>query len=81
MMMNIAIAMPEIFLLSTICLILLIDLFLRDDGRMITYLLTQVALLATALLVLTTMGSDKVLGLNDMYVRDDLGGLLKIRIL
>ena len=40
MMMNIAIAMPEIFLLSTICLILLIDLFLRDDGRMITYLLT-----------------------------------------
>lgn len=81
MMMNIAIAMPEIFLLSTICLILLIDLFLRDDGRMITYLLTQVALLATALLVLTTMGSDKVLGLNDMYVRDDLGGLLKISIL
>jgi NADH-quinone oxidoreductase subunit N len=73
--------MPEIFLLSTICLILLIDLFLRDDGRMITYLLTQVALLATALLVLTTMGSDKVLGLNDMYVRDDLGGLLKISIL
>lgn len=79
--MNIAIAMPEIFLLSTICLILLIDLFLRDDGRMITYLLTQVALLATALLVLTTMGSDKVMGLNDMYVRDDLGGLLKISIL
>ncbi len=79
--MNIAIAMPEIFLLSTICLILLIDLFLREDCRMVTYLLTQVALLATALLVYGAMDGDKVTGLNGMYVRDDLAGVLKISIL
>jgi NADH-quinone oxidoreductase subunit N len=79
--MNIAIATPEIFLLSTICLILLIDVFLREDCRMITYLLTQVALLATALLVYSTLGGDKLTGLNGMYVRDDVGGVIKISML
>lgn len=80
-MVNIAIATPEIFLLCTICLILLIDLFLKDDGRMVTYLLSQVALLATALLVYSSLGGEKIVGLNDMYVRDDLAGVLKISIL
>lgn len=80
-MVNIAIATPEIFLLSTICLILLIDLVLKDTDRMVTYLLSQVALLATALLVFSSMGSEKITGLNDMYVRDDLGGVLKVSIL
>lgn len=81
LVMNIAIALPEIFLLSTICLILLLDVFLREDCRMVTYLLTQVALLATALLVYGAMDGEKVTGLNDMYVRDDLAGVLKISIL
>ncbi len=80
-MFNIAIATPEIFLLCTICLILLIDLFLKEDCRMVTYLLSQVALLATALLVFSSMGGEKITGLNDMYVRDDLGGVLKISLL
>ncbi|WGZ93429.1 MAG: NADH-quinone oxidoreductase subunit NuoN [Candidatus Thiothrix putei] len=79
--MNIVIAMPEIFLLSTICLILLLDVYLREDCRMITYLLTQVALLATALLAYGAMDGEKTTGLNGMYVRDDLAGVLKISIL
>lgn len=80
-MMNIAIATPEIFLLSTICLILLLDLFLREDCRTVTYLLSIVALLATALLVYSTMDGQKIVGLNDTYVRDDLGGILKVSML
>lgn len=81
LVMNIVIAMPEIFLLSTICLILLLDVFLRENCRMVTYLLTQVALLATALLVYGAMDGEKATGLNGMYVRDDLAGVLKISIL
>jgi NADH-quinone oxidoreductase subunit N len=80
-MMNIAIATPEIFLLSTICLIMLLDLFLREDCRTVTYLLSIVALLATALLVYSTMDGQKIVGLNDTYVRDDLSGILKISML
>ncbi|QTR51805.1 NADH-quinone oxidoreductase subunit NuoN [Candidatus Thiothrix anitrata] len=79
--MNIAIATPEIFLLSTICLIMLLDLFLREDCRTVTYLLSIVALLATALLVYSTMDGQKIIGLNDTYVRDDLSGILKISML
>ena len=80
-MMNIDIATPEIFLLSTICLILLLDLFLREDGRTVTYLLSIVALLATALLVYSRMDGQKIVGLNDTYVRDDLSGILKVSML
>ena len=80
-MMNIAIATPEIFLLSTICLILLLDLFLREDCRTVTYLLSIVALLATALLVYSRMDGQKIVGLNDTYVRDDLSGILKVSML
>ena len=80
-MMNIAIATPEIFLLSTICLILLLDLFLREDCRTVMYLLSIVALLATALLVYSTMDGQKIVGLNDTYVRDDLSGILKVSML
>lgn len=79
--MDMTIATPEIFLLSTICLILLIDVFLREDCRMVTYLLTQVALLATALLAYGAMDGEKVVGLYGMYIRDDLAGVLKISIL
>ncbi|OQX03245.1 MAG: hypothetical protein BWK73_40255 [Thiothrix lacustris] len=79
--MDITIAMPEIFLLSTICLILLIDVFLREDCRMVSYLLTQVAVLATALLAYGAMDGNKTTGLNGMYVSDDLAGVLKISIL
>lgn len=81
LVMNITIALPEIFLLSTICLILLLDVFLRENCRMVIYLLTQVALLATALLAYGAMDGEKVIGLNGMYVRDDLAGVLKISIL
>lgn len=81
LIMNIAIALPEIFLLSTICLILLLGVLLSKDCRMVTYLLTQVALLATALLAYGAMDGQKVTGLNGMYVRDDVGGVLKVSIL
>lgn len=80
-MMNIAIATPEIFLLISICVILLIDLFLRDDQRLISYILVQISLFITALLLISTLHTNKQLGLNAMYVQDQLGGFLKISIL
>ncbi|HMT93116.1 MAG TPA: NADH-quinone oxidoreductase subunit NuoN [Thiolinea sp.] len=79
--MNIAIATPEIFLLISICIILLIDLFLRDDQRLISYILVQISVLITAFLLISTLHTNKQLGLNAMYVQDELGGFLKISIL
>lgn len=74
-------AMPEIFLLSAILVILLMDLFLHEDARLMTYLLSLAALVTTVALVISTMGTIRIEVINDMYVRDDLGGLLKIAVL
>ncbi|SKA71968.1 NADH dehydrogenase subunit N [Thiothrix eikelboomii] len=80
--MNIAIALPEIFLTIAICLSLLIEPFLpTDKRRLISYLLIQTCLIITTLLVINTFPADKAWGLNNLYVRDDLGSLLKISIL
>lgn len=80
--MNIAIALPEIFLTIAICLNLLIEPFLpADKRRLISYLLIQTCLIITTLLVINTFPADKAWGLNNLYVRDDLGSLLKISIL
>ena len=37
-------AYPEIFMLAMACVILLADLFVRDEHRGITYMLTQLSL-------------------------------------
>ena len=37
-------AYPEMFLLAMVCVILVADLFVSDDNRVVTYVLTQLAL-------------------------------------
>lgn len=78
--MNWMIALPEIFLLSSICLILLIDVLLREDCRMVSYLLSLVALAACAFLV-GAMDGGKQTGLGGMYVQDELARVMKVGIL
>ena len=48
-------ALPEIVILAAASLILLIDLFVPDDRRHISYWLTQLALLVAACVTLTTL--------------------------
>jgi NADH-quinone oxidoreductase subunit N len=79
-MPNIIPAIPEIFLLGMICTILVIDLFLSDRSRIITYLLAQLALLGTLFLTLNSMGTETVLTFSDTFVRDPMSDILKIAI-
>ena len=77
------IARPEIFLLAALCVVLLLDLFLGKESRVITYLATQASLLTTTLLVYSSFfnRSDKTVGLDGMYMVDEMAGVLKIAIL
>ena len=50
---NLAPALPEIFLLGMICVVIVADLFVDDQNRIITYLLAQASLLGTAVLTAT----------------------------
>jgi NADH-quinone oxidoreductase subunit N len=74
-------AYPEIFLLAAACAILVIDLFLSDRQRHVTYMMTQLALLGTALLTVGTFnGGDgqALFTFSDMYVADRLAVVLKL---
>ncbi|MFO8024083.1 NADH-quinone oxidoreductase subunit NuoN [Thiohalophilus sp.] len=74
---NIAPALPEIFILSMACLILIVDLFLQDRQRIITYLLTQLTLVVAFILVVMDFSQGRVLTFSDTFVRDPMADILK----
>ncbi|MFA7632934.1 MAG: NADH-quinone oxidoreductase subunit NuoN [Thiohalomonadaceae bacterium] len=73
-------ALPEIFLLGMICLILLLDLFLSDKQRIVTYLLSQATLLCAVLLTLSVHDEGRVLTFANTFVNDPMATVLKISI-
>jgi len=76
-----SLALPEMVMLSMICIILLLDLFLNERTRVITYLLTQATLAGLAIYtVMNFAGVEKVTTFSDSFVRDAMGDVLKISI-
>jgi NADH-quinone oxidoreductase subunit N len=79
--LNIAIALPEVFLLSMACLVLVIDVYLPNEKRNFTYVLSQLTLLVTFALVLANQTDSRVLAFNDLFVQDAMADALKLFIL
>jgi len=71
---------PEIFVFSMACVILLVDLFLSDARRGVTYLLTQLTLIGAAVLTVKGMSAAAVMTFNGMFVGDALANVLKLAI-
>jgi NADH-quinone oxidoreductase subunit N len=78
--LNIAIALPEIFLLAMACLILVVDVFLPSDKRNLTYVLTQFSLIVTLALLLSNQTDVRILAFNDLFVQDAMADALKLFI-
>ncbi len=77
--MNLTPVYPEIFLAIAISVILLVDAFLPNAKRNITYLLSLLALAGCAVLTLSSMGAGTVTyTFNHMFVLDPMGNLLKL---
>ena len=77
--MNLIPVYPEIFLLIATSAILLIDMFLPDAKRVVTYLLSLLALVVCAALTLGDFNSGvTVYTFNNMFVSDPLANLLKL---
>ena len=74
---DLAPASAEIFLLAAVCIILVADLFISDQRRYLTYGLTQVTLVATALMTVGGTGSDPVYAFSGMFVADAFSSVLK----
>jgi len=73
-------AAPEIVLLTMVCVILIVDLFLSDAHRVWTYALTQLSLIGTAVLVFVMGREDVAYTFNGMFVDDPMANVLKIAV-
>ncbi|CAG0987716.1 MAG: NADH-quinone oxidoreductase subunit NuoN [Burkholderiales bacterium] len=69
---------PEIFLLSAVLAILVIDLFVSDGRRHLSYWLTQAALAGAFFITLATSEYKAVHSFSNMVVDDQLSDLLKL---
>jgi len=76
--LNMQAAAAEIFLLSAICAILLIDVFLDDSKRWITYGLTMLTLVGCAFVTVNYAVDSRVVAFDGMFVADPMGDVLKL---
>ncbi|MEI2771685.1 MAG: NADH-quinone oxidoreductase subunit NuoN [Candidatus Competibacter sp.] len=72
--------LPELFVLTMTCAVLVIDAFLKQQQRHITYGLAQLTLLGAALLILATYAQAPVITMFGHYIKDAMGDLLKLFI-
>lgn len=77
---NIILAIPEITLLSLACLILVVDLFVEQQNRIVTYLLSQASLLIVFILTLVSFTSETQFAFSNTFVRDAMSDVLKLGV-
>ncbi len=76
---NFALALPEMLLGGAACAILIIDLFLADSRRHLSYWLTQLVLLTAAALTLAGFSDGAPQhALGGMFVADQMASVLKV---
>ena len=74
-------ASAEIFLLCMACVVLLVDVWLPDWFRRLTYQLSQASLAGAALLVLVTFPEARVTTFDGTFVADQMAAVLKTFLL
>ena len=70
--------MPEVMLLTMACAILVLDLFLSEARRHVSYWLTQATLAACAWVAVTTMNPGPVVAFHGLVVDDVMSDFLKL---
>ena len=71
-------AAPEITLLSLICVVLIADLFVSDENRVITFWLSIAALAVTAWSLFATAPDARTVMFDGSYVSDAFSNVLKL---
>lgn len=75
---SLLVALPEIFLLSAIVVVLLLDLFLTKGFKQVTYYLTQASLLITGVLSFNLIGHPEAIILGNSFVLDNMASVFKV---
>lgn len=76
--LNLMPALPELFLLGSVLVILLIDLFLSDAKRGVTYALSLLALLGCAVIQIYTFEPFATYTFSGLFVDDPLADVVKV---
>lgn len=71
-------AAPEIFLAGAICVVLLVDVFLRPEQRQLTYVLAMLALIGAALASIVATVQQPMVTFFGSFIIDPAGGALKL---
>ncbi len=72
------VAAAEIFVVTAACVILLIDLFLTERSRWITYVLSLLTLAGAAYMTVRYGVQGRVTAFDGMYIADPMGDVLKL---
>ena len=71
---------PEIFLLSMACIILVVEAFVGERYRDISYLLSQLTLVVVAIISWNMLDTERAVVLGGTFVHDPMAALLKASI-
>jgi NADH-quinone oxidoreductase subunit N len=71
-------AAAEIYLLLAICTVLLVDVWLKDKHRWVTYALSMLTLGGAALVTSLYAVDHRIVAFNGMFVADPMGDVLKL---
>lgn len=74
-------AIPEIFLLVVATLAILVELFLANKCKHVTYVVAQAGIIGALILVLFQIGNYASLAFNGLFISDDVSALLKCFLL
>ncbi len=77
---NLHLAVPEIFILSMASIILVVDLFLTEKNRHITYLLSQATLVIAFVLTLNLFSGETFYIFSQTFIADPMSSILKLGV-
>jgi NADH-quinone oxidoreductase subunit N len=72
------VASAEAFVLTALCVILVIDVFLTDRSRWLTYVLSLLTLAGAAYMTVRYGVQERVTAFDGMYIADPMGDVLKL---
>lgn len=71
---------PEIFILTMACIVLIVDVFLTDEQRNVSYLLSVITLIIAAILTWGNHIGIRTVGFSGTFVVDTMADVLKFTI-
>ena len=72
-------AAPEMTLLGLICVVMIADLFIENENRIVTFWLSMLSLVIVAVVLWATAPDARTVVFYGAYVSDPLSQILKLR--